>query len=1370
MFFLKFGLKAKVFFVLCFFLIGTAVFAYDPLPGGEEKPTLQSPAVAGGQNSVTGGPFGDTVPGSLAVNPALGGAEQRPILDASYFLIAGLGKEKGFGHAANAALLYPFRWGNIAGSLHFLNAEFDSLKLGTMGGLRFSYSKDLTEKLSVGVGSYADFGKDWGLGLDIGALYMFGDLGFLKNSKLGVSITGLGKTYNPKATGIKGGASSGSPAIITPRAGFAATLVDIDGFQLGMHTDLSAPFFQNLVINTGLHMLMADMISFKTGFVINTLEAIHKKQSFIPSFNIGVNIKIKSQGTKDSFLKKNGWEENEIRPEFAAKPFHNGIWAFGGGVNVHFGLKDNEGPKIQAEMPESGILYFSPNNDGENDAMEIPLKITDKRYVTAWSCEIKDEKGNTVRTISNKIPLREMKDAASFFKLLGKSKEGVEVPGALRWDGRTDSGETAPDGKYSFIIRAQDDNKNKSESQIYTAHIDKTPPSLTFNKPQTQDALIFSPDGDGNKDVFIFDNTGSNEDLWTASISNAQGKVIRTIQVKDKALSPLSWDGKDDAGIFVPDGVYSYKIESMDRAKNKTVSNLSNIIVDTYKPSININIDKNAFSPASKSNNKINFIPSIPITKGLEEWKIEVKNQAGAAVKTYAGSPSKIEPKTFDGKDEEGKLLPEGSYKAFISARYINGHAPSTQTPSFTLDITPPKAEASASQKLFSPDGDGELDTLIFTHKEEKPGTWIAEIYRASSEDSLAGNTADILAGKPAGTPIFTNSFGDKLPPQFEWNGRKTDGSFAEDGKYIYVLRGVDEAQNEALSNAVLVELNTEKADIILQSNYTAFSPNNDGVKDSIEFYPVVKSKTKVDSYAVNIKDSKGKLIKTYKGNTPPKKITWNGQADEKPIVPNGLYSAEFEVELANKNKAKSIISSIMIDTVYPEIQISAPYLAFSPVEGNNKPNLPIDQISSSEKEWTGRFVDSKNKTVKTLRWKDKADKFIWEADDDTGNKVPDEKYTYIAEAEDEAGNKTVQKLEGIIVDRRQAKGYITAEHKVFSPTGNGIKDVQNISVLTNIDAEIDNWNIQVSDVESGKFFAEWSSKKEEKLPKKLVWDGKSGSSKAPDGRYMATMYIEYKKGDIVTAFTDAFILSTQAPKIDVSTSPKYFSPDNDGTDDDLYISLKADSKAGIENWKFEIAEPEENGGKLFWQTSGKEKITKELIWDGRSLSGETVQSATDYPFTFTVTDKVGLTSVYRGYIPVDILVIRDGDKLKIAVPSIIFRANAADFNGLDQAIVDKNKNILKRIAVILNKFPEYQVQVEGHANTTTGTEKEETAALLPLSKLRADAVRQFLIKEGVRSSRLSSVGMGSSKPVASLSDRDNWWKNRRVEFILIKQ
>jgi outer membrane protein OmpA-like peptidoglycan-associated protein len=39
----------------------------------------------------------------------------------------------------------------------------------------------------------------------------------------------------------------------------------------------------------------------------------------------------------------------------------------------------------------------------------------------------------------------------------------------------------------------------------------------------------------------------------------------------------------------------------------------------------------------------------------------------------------------------------------------------------------------------------------------------------------------------------------------------------------------------------------------------------------------------------------------------------------------------------------------------------------------------------------------------------------------------------------------------------------------------------------------------------------------------------------------------------------------------------------------------------------------------------------------------------------------------------------------------------------------------------------------------------------------------------GVSRSRLSATGKGSTQPIIRFEDRDNWWKNRRVEFILIK-
>jgi len=51
----------------------------------------------------------------------------------------------------------------------------------------------------------------------------------------------------------------------------------------------------------------------------------------------------------------------------------------------------------------------------------------------------------------------------------------------------------------------------------------------------------------------------------------------------------------------------------------------------------------------------------------------------------------------------------------------------------------------------------------------------------------------------------------------------------------------------------------------------------------------------------------------------------------------------------------------------------------------------------------------------------------------------------------------------------------------------------------------------------------------------------------------------------------------------------------------------------------------------------------------------------------------------------------------------------------------------------------------------------------------RAEVVRKMLIENGVDARRLSVIGLGSSEPVVPFTDAQNRWKNRRVEFVLIK-
>jgi outer membrane protein OmpA-like peptidoglycan-associated protein len=92
---------------------------------------------------------------------------------------------------------------------------------------------------------------------------------------------------------------------------------------------------------------------------------------------------------------------------------------------------------------------------------------------------------------------------------------------------------------------------------------------------------------------------------------------------------------------------------------------------------------------------------------------------------------------------------------------------------------------------------------------------------------------------------------------------------------------------------------------------------------------------------------------------------------------------------------------------------------------------------------------------------------------------------------------------------------------------------------------------------------------------------------------------------------------------------------------------------------------------------------------------------------------------------------------------------------------------VLRRIAEILSKFQDYRVQVEGHANRSSLTSDEQE--LVALSENRARAVVNMLVGFGVNRNRLTAIGMGAKKPVAAYGDVDNYWKNRRVEFLLIK-
>ena len=114
--------------------------------------------------------------------------------------------------------------------------------------------------------------------------------------------------------------------------------------------------------------------------------------------------------------------------------------------------------------------------------------------------------------------------------------------------------------------------------------------------------------------------------------------------------------------------------------------------------------------------------------------------------------------------------------------------------------------------------------------------------------------------------------------------------------------------------------------------------------------------------------------------------------------------------------------------------------------------------------------------------------------------------------------------------------------------------------------------------------------------------------------------------------------------------------------------------------------------------------------------------------------------------------------------PDILLTLTGINF-AFDRADIQPNSAILLDDAVkTLNRYEGVDVRIEGHTDSV-GSE----AYNLLLSQRRADAVRDYLVRQGIPASRLSTSGMGEARPVAPNETAEGRFQNRRVEFHAVR-
>lgn len=200
-------------------------------------------------------------------------------------------------------------------------------------------------------------------------------------------------------------------------------------------------------------------------------------------------------------------------------------------------------PSLGDVAAATSAATFSPNGDGYHDLATIAQALSEPATI---GVAVRNSGGIAIRTFSI----------------------AATGPGSITWDGRTQGGALAPDGDYTVTLTPTDGAGNVGAPVTVAAAL-----YASLVGPTRTPTLFYPQDGDAIATRTTISATLRSPATVRTEVVNATGTVVRTI---DKALpaGPFSvaWNGRNDAGAYVPQGPYTVRLTAGDGSRSETRS------------------------------------------------------------------------------------------------------------------------------------------------------------------------------------------------------------------------------------------------------------------------------------------------------------------------------------------------------------------------------------------------------------------------------------------------------------------------------------------------------------------------------------------------------------------------------------------------------------------------------------------------------------------------------------------------------------------------------------------------------------------------------------------------------------------------------
>jgi flagellar hook assembly protein FlgD len=231
-------------------------------------------------------------------------------------------------------------------------------------------------------------------------------------------------------------------------------------------------------------------------------------------------------------------------------------WRNGPSTTTGTVVVDTQAPTLGVTSPAAdAVTTFTPNGDGSKDSVTMSVTTSEAGQLLG---KVRNQGGTVVANLAV------------------NTGGGA---GSLAWNGQADAGGIVPDGTYTIELTSRDRAGNSSPGVTRTVDV-----YGALKGPKSSVSIFYPQDNDKYAKSVTFSFTLLSPATVTWTVRNAKNEVVRTIRSGEElpaGTHTFAWNGRNDAGAYVPVGTYRQHLNATNGVQGTTMA--SSVLADAFR-------------------------------------------------------------------------------------------------------------------------------------------------------------------------------------------------------------------------------------------------------------------------------------------------------------------------------------------------------------------------------------------------------------------------------------------------------------------------------------------------------------------------------------------------------------------------------------------------------------------------------------------------------------------------------------------------------------------------------------------------------------------------------------------------------------------